>query len=377
MSIDDLIFGDDTSIEGPPLAPEAQPQEEETQEVLEEALPGDLVKSEEEPQEEEVLKEEEPQEEVQKEPPKTLSIGDNELSYDQELTLMTKSGKEANIKVEELVNDYWGKSEVSRKLTEIDRYQKEVLEPKQKVADYVETLVNNLREKADKGDMVEYLFQEVKKLVPESGEAINNFYGYVYDEVDKLKSMSPDQRERYQLEQENMQLKKQSQSSQEQIENKRVDQVISGRLLQIEESYGVSREILKGHYADLVKGGQISDDMPIEQSLDALENVIVVDGYISKARELLSKYNVDDEDTLLDLVNYQMRHGSGKLEARVESLLGHANKAKAKTLKNSKVKGQVLSADNKKPKPSPPKKDTGVKSDPVKEFNKKFGIQSY
>lgn len=384
-----------TSSEGPPPArPEEKvrsglqtqdlietPQEEEEVSYEED---GDSYEEEEE--EEEGSSEEEEvdsQEKGEEASPRTLKIGDSEFSLDLELDLKTKGGKEAKVKVEELINDYWGKSEVSRKLTEIDRFQKEVLAPKEKVVNYVENLVTSLRNKAqdDKLGAVETLISEMTNLVPELRPAIQEFYSYMYDEFGKLSTMSPEQREQYNLLKENETLKKQTQARVSQDQNERTNQVISDRLTSLEGTYNISRDDLKRHYSSLVEDGKISEDMPIEASLNALEDAIVVDGYIQGARKVLEMYGQDtDEDSILDLVNYQIRHGGdkAKLEARAEGLFGHSKKAKNRVLKNSKASGKTLSPSNKKPKKKEaPKTSPKPNSDPIKDFYKKFGIQSF
>jgi len=306
--------------------------------------------------------------------------GESEIAVPQDaiITVTTKKGQEAKVSLQDLSNDYWGKSEVNRRINDVQSTIDNYIKPHQEKIEEFSSLLKNIEQKTKDGDVMgafEEIHKKIATQLPNGDEALRAYYSSINAEYHKLSGMTEEQRSAYVLEQENTRLRTEQANQRNSEAQTQTNEIISTRLSTIEETTGLQRADLTSVFNYLKESGTIADTTPIDQALDALEQTAYQLKLSNQALDILGKVDeqlkspegslIKDDDIALE---YLMMYQSKKPELSADEVLEHAmdmygskkvTKANNRARKHEKATGQKVS--NK-----PKAKSTGksVKQDP-------------
>lgn len=309
----------------------------------------ELVKAEKEESKEEVVKPEDtPEENIENKKEESLEeetklytaqAGEEKINipFDAKIDISTKSGKEAQVSLEELKSDYWGKQEVSRRLNDIDKQKKEMKE----VLNFHE-LVKNRSDELNGYERISKILQDLQHLDENLTQDLREFVSKIYEEGAKLTTMTDEQKKLYALERENSSLKGKESLNQELEQQKELQSQIESGKARLMEDYGVSEDKLVTLVDELVKKGQLKEETSLTQAFEVIEKSLKEEITISRLNRVLDVVEKIDpklaknEDAMLDLYAIYERHpdmSDEELKNKAERLFGSKKLEKEATQK--------------------------------------------
>ena len=279
---------------------------------------------------------------------KTITLLDSEgnqvtIPLDQEHKWTTKKGQESKAQLEDLQNDYLGRSYVDK----LAKENRESLD----LANNLKGGINDLIDLSKDGDPDKlYLamldrFKEIDPTFDKEGHL-----KLVAENLSKTDAMSEEERklhrDRLDLQSQKRQLERQTKGTKEAADREAMNVAINS----ITEELNIDREELNTVYQDLLQNEQgFSSKTDAEQLID-IRTEVILSSYIQRAEDIISSVDsslLDDGEAGNDLVNFLARNTQAtdsQLKKRLENLYQtpkHLKKANARAEKAYKATGRT------------------------------------
>lgn len=192
--------------------------------------------------------------------PKSYKVksGDSELDLlgDAELTV-TIDGKPAKTTVQELLNNYSGKTAWDKKFSELDKDRKAYQKDKEVIQKTLDTFHDLAVNKKNPQDAINFLGEIV-------GADMNKFWDDFTAEMlphfEKMSQMTPEEREKIQLQQKLERYQKTEALSKQKAEQAKAYTEMETRVKGLQEKLGIDQQTFYKYYEDLRQTGKIKEE---------------------------------------------------------------------------------------------------------------------
>ncbi len=278
---------------------------------------------------------EEKEEEVGSKPNLVVSVGDEEFEIPADAVFKweTKAGEEASASLEELKSDYWGKKEITRRFTEIDRIYKDQLDPYRKNVEQLHKLEDDLKN-LDGDELVLYVFEEVAKQNPKVEKAMRSYCDRLYAEAEALVKLSPEDQKRYLIEKENETLRREKENSQKKESQETTNKHVMDQYTNLGQKYEVDANFVYRVGQSLIKSNVINDKMSLDEAFKEIERGLVDSRHYNKAADIIEKLdpNLIKDDKVMNEALFLSKNNPdlsvAELEKKLASLYGKPTGAK-------------------------------------------------
>lgn len=239
----------------------------------------------------------------------------------------SKSGKTVEFSLQDVVNDVYGKKEISRRINELHEWKKEneqVLERGavfNEFADRISALEGE--------ELLKTALNELNKVNPKLEAAFAAHYDRIFQEAEKTSRMSPEEKERYTEQKTLAKYRAKEEESKRQDEARKQTEFISTTLESISKKWDVKDKELNALYKHATENKIIDPKTtPLPDVLKQLDSLAAEHAFTVKAAAVLEKINKalsDDSDAINDLVDWQFlnpRADVKQLQDRAKKLYG-------------------------------------------------------
>ena len=248
--------------------------------------------------EESETSEEEAKEEIKK---LIAKYGEEELEIAANAMFKHKvDGEEVDVELQELLNNYSGKISYDKKFQELSSNRKEFESYKNDYdtqIDQINGYINNFAQKMKENDAMGALeyFASFAGMKPH--EFRRELLNQMSPQIDRMRSMSPDQLRAEELEMQNAYLQQQQESAQQRLNQEQAIKDLENEIANVQEAHSISDEDFKQSYEDLLEYEYEGEITP----------AVVADYYLnsqafSKAESILESISpaLADEDHIVE-----------------------------------------------------------------------------
>lgn len=230
-------------------------------------------------------------------------------------------GKEVDVELQELLNNYSGKISYDKKFQELSSQRKDFEGYKSQYDTEISQIngyINNFAQKLKNNDAMGALeyFAEFAGMKPH--EFRRELLNQIAPQIDRIRDMSPDQLRAEELELQNAYLQQQQESVQQRLKQEQAVKDLEVEIANVQEAHGISDVDFKQSYEDLIEYGYEGQITPAvvaeyyltsqafnkaESILSNISPVLASENHIVETfqKVIMQNPNFDDND-LIDIV---------------------------------------------------------------------------
>lgn len=258
-------------------------------------------------------------------------LNESEFDYDPDAKISVKvNGEDQEVALQEILNNYSGKTDWTKKYTELDKEKKGFAKDREEFIG----VVKQFGQKINGENIMEGIDFLVDQIGMSRYDVEKKLFAHYLNQFNELQNLSEAEQRAYWINKENEYLKSVSQSSAEKIKQEQTRRDSELKIQQLRETHGISKEDYESAFIELEKLG--FNQAPPEK---AIEYLTLKPSY-DKAGATLEKINPKllENDGLITEVANIYREFPNTSEQEIMQALGYVPKDDAKVL-SQKVQG--------------------------------------